>query len=287
MIAAQRARQWREGEGLLDDNDFAYAYTDYDQVVGLAGHHVADDWLQTRARVEEELLAAGAKVVEDNPKGSVTLRPVPKTIYKKKPKAVNVDKNLSEAAQKRVNGLVSMFIGMGAYKPAGILTDNLKAEWKQTCRRIAEKKVKDAEKATIDRVVNTWLELRAFLESRGRPAPPEMVDLDQFLNHTTAPSRALQALKWMNKNADQELELGNLPVPTTPRATGQRGQAPVVEPPLVQALEDRIVEMHAVGDERWSVLLAPWGAHCAVRTSTPHRRIPPLPMPQRQTKACP
>ena len=142
MIAAQRARQWRESEGLLDDNDFAYAYTDYDQVVGLAGHHVADDWLQTRARVEEELLAAGAKVVEDNPKGSVTLRPVRKTIYKKKPKAINVDKNISEAVQKRVTGLVSMLIGMGSYKP---LTDALKAEWKQTCRRVAEKKVKEAE----------------------------------------------------------------------------------------------------------------------------------------------
>ena len=148
-----------------------------------------------------------------------------KTIYKKKPKAINVDKNRSEAVQKRVNGLVSMFI------------------------RVAEKKVKDAEKATIDRVVNTWLELRAFLESRGRPAPPEMVDLDQYLNHTQAPARALQALKWMNKNANQELDLSNLQAPTTPRATGQ---------PLVQALEDRIVELHAVGDERWSVLLAPW-----------------------------
>ena len=110
MIAAQRARQWRESEGFLDDNDFAYAYTDYDQVVGLAGHHVADDWLQTRARVEEELLAAGAKVVEDNPKGSVVLRPVRKTIYKRKPRAINVDKNLSEAVQKRVNGLVSMLL---------------------------------------------------------------------------------------------------------------------------------------------------------------------------------
>ena len=88
MIAAQRARQWREAEGLLDDDDFAYAYTDYDQVVGLAGHHVADDWLQTRARVEENLLAAGAKVVEDHPKGAVTLRPVRKTIFKKKPRAV-------------------------------------------------------------------------------------------------------------------------------------------------------------------------------------------------------
>ena len=256
MIAAQRARQWRESEGLLDDNDFAYASTDYDQVVGLAGHHVADDRLQARARVEEELLAAGAKVVEDNPKGSVTLRPVRKTIYKKKPEAINVDKNLSEAVQKRVNGLYGH--GMGSYKSAGILTDALKAEWKQTCMRVVEKKLKEAEKATVDRVVNTWLELRAFLESPGRPAPPEMVDLDQYLNHAQAPARALQALKWMNKNANQELDLSNLQVPTTPRATGQRGQAPVVEPPLVQALEDRIVELHAVGDERRSVLLAPW-----------------------------
>ena len=72
---------------------------------------------------------AGAKVVEDNPKGSVVLRPVRKTIYKRKPRAINVDKNLSEAAQKRVNGLVSMFLGMGSYKPAGILTDTLRAEW--------------------------------------------------------------------------------------------------------------------------------------------------------------
>ena len=192
MIAAQRARQWRESEGLLDDNDFAYAYTDYDQVVGLAGHHVADHWLQARVRVEEELLAAGAEVVEDNP--TVVVRPVRKTIYKKKPRAINVDKNLSEAVQKRGNGLVSMFLCMGSYKPADILTDTLRAEWKQTCRRIAEKKVQDAEKATIDRVVNTWLELRSFLESRGRPAPPEMVDLDQYLHHTQAPARALQAL---------------------------------------------------------------------------------------------
>jgi transcriptional regulator GlxA family with amidase domain len=99
---------------------------------------------------------------------------------------------------------------MGSYKPAGILTHTLKAERKQTCRRIAEKKVQDAEKASIDRVVNTWLELRSFLESRGRPAAPEMVDLDQYLNHTQAPARALQALKWMNKNANQDLDLSNL-----------------------------------------------------------------------------
>ena len=52
-----------------------YAYTDYAPVVGLAGHHVADDCLQTRARVEEELLAARAQAVEGNPKGPAVLRP--------------------------------------------------------------------------------------------------------------------------------------------------------------------------------------------------------------------
>ena len=43
-----------------------------------------------------------------------------------------MDKDLSEAVQKRGNGLVSMFLGMGSYKPADILTDTLRAEWKQT-----------------------------------------------------------------------------------------------------------------------------------------------------------
>ena len=39
------------------------------------------------------LLAAGAQAVEGNPKGPAILRPEKKTIYKKKPKAINVDKN--------------------------------------------------------------------------------------------------------------------------------------------------------------------------------------------------
>jgi hypothetical protein len=86
----------------------------------------------------------------------------------------------------------------------------METELPSNCRE----KVQDAEKATIDRVVNTWLELRSFLESRGRPAPPEVVDLDQFLNRTHALARALQALKWMNKNA--KMDLSNLQVPTTP-----------------------------------------------------------------------
>ena len=34
-------------------NDFAYAFLDYHQVVGVAGCHVADDWLRTRAGLKK------------------------------------------------------------------------------------------------------------------------------------------------------------------------------------------------------------------------------------------
>eukprot|EP00435_Cladocopium_sp_Y103_P053365 s2427_g17.t1 len=60
-----------------------------------------------------------------------------------------------------------------------------------------------------------------------------------------------KALKWINKNADQELELANLQVPSTPRATGPKGQAPVAEPPLIQALEHRIELSHCSDLVMW------------------------------------
>ena len=44
----------------------------------------------------------------------------------------------------------------------------------------------------------------------------------------------------MNKNAQQEMDLSNLQVPAKPMVIGKSGQ--VVEPPLIKALDDHIVE---------------------------------------------
>eukprot|EP00435_Cladocopium_sp_Y103_P041796 s1601_g11.t1 len=212
QIAASRARQYRESEGLTLDNDFAFAFVDYDHVVGAAGHHVADEWLRVRSKVEEDLLHQGAQAVE-GPKQPMPFKPVRKQILKKKPQTrPQAPAKATEADQRRVTGLVSLFQGMGSFKPAGILTEALKSEWKQTCTRIAQKKVKDAEKATLDRV----------------------------------------------EHVAGEFDLSNLQAPTTPRVTGPKGQAPVAEPSLIQALEQRIEELYQVGDERWSVLLGCW-----------------------------
>eukprot|EP00435_Cladocopium_sp_Y103_P075206 s702_g55.t1 len=245
QVAANRAHQWRQQEGLLDDNDFAYA------------------WLAVRSAAEEGLLAAGARVIEHS-KGPATFVPIRKTISKRKGRTVSIPPKTDEATQRRIRTLVALFMGLGSFKPSGILTETVKADWKRTCTKVAKQKVEKAEKATIDRVAHTWVELKAYLEKKGRPFPPGFVDLDNFLTEgTQAPARSLQALKWVNRNADIKLDLENLLVPAVPRATGKtKGQAPVAEPVLLRILEERIEELHKVQDERWTALLGSWIMSC-------------------------
>ena len=93
-------------------------------------------------------------------------------------------------------------------------------------------------------MADDWLQARAAAGVQAVEGNPKGPALSRSVKN--APARALQALKWMNKNASQEMDLSNLQVPVTPRAT------------LIKALEDRIVGLHSVGDERWTVLLASW-----------------------------
>ena len=66
------------------------------------------------------------------------------------------------------------------------------------------------------------------------------VDLDAFLHGgTTAPTRGLQALRWISKNAQLQWVLPELRRVKQPKAVGEQ-QAMVVEPPLLSHLEDRI-----------------------------------------------
>ena len=111
--------------------------------------------------------------------------------------------------------------------------------------RLQRRRSKMPRRPTVERVVNTWLELRSFLESRGRPAPPEVVDLDQFLQHTSysAPAPARDGSEQLASAGHAQGDCASWP------GSGCRG-------PTHKALEDRIVELHAVGDERRTVLLA-------------------------------
>ena len=71
------------------------------------------------------------------------------------------------------------------------------------------------------------------------------------------PTRGLQALRWISKNAQLQWTLPELRRVKQPKAVGKQ-QAMVVERPLLSHLEDRISAMCKAGDARWTALLGQW-----------------------------
>ena len=138
QVVHSRAWQWRTAEGLDRDEDFAYAFTDFDHAVGIAGHHVADAWLNVRESVEEGLLHATAKVAEGPSMGPTFVRAPKRTIFKRKGHTQPTGPALDSATKKRVNTLVNMFMAMGRFKPAGILTNKMRDDWKAACTRLSQ-----------------------------------------------------------------------------------------------------------------------------------------------------
>ena len=149
---------------------------------------------------------------------------------------------------------------MGAMKPTGVLTEQLRREWKGSCTRLAQRLVTEAERATVLNALRTWGEVITVMQARSRPLPPEVVDLDVFLHEgTAAPARATQSLRWLTKQARVDLGLSMLTPPAgQARRAGPRGQAAVVEPVMLLKMEQRMEELYTQGDDRWQALLAAW-----------------------------
>ena len=145
--------------------------------------------------------------------------------------------------------------------PRGELTYARQAEWEISVRRLVQNHAATAEAATFKNAIKTLQELYHFQILRGRAQGLEEVDpvdLDAFLHGgTTAPTRGLQALRWISKNAQLQWVLPELRRVKQPKAVGEQ-QAMVVEPPLLSHLEDRISAMCKAGDARWTALLGQW-----------------------------
>ena len=121
-----------------------------------------------------------------------------------------------------------------------------------------------SEAVTVSNAIRTASELDSFMRGRGRPYPPQHVDLDAFLHDPAAapaPSRALASLRWLVNQGQLGWELGGLTPPTHVVHQGRRrksGQATAVAPPMLRYLEERVERLHATGEPRWSALLASW-----------------------------
>ena len=81
----------------------------------------------------------------------------------------------------------------GALRPSGHVSTLLRAEWQAACQRLGQQLI-----VTVQNASRTWAELEGFLQQRGRPFPPELLDLEVFITEATpAPARSLASLRWI------------------------------------------------------------------------------------------
>ena len=107
----------------------------------------------------------------------------------------------------------------------GELTSTRQAEWQASVRRLVESQATHSEATTFKNAIRTLQELYRFQILRGRIHGLEgvdPVDLDAFLHgETSAPTRSLQALRWVNKNAQLQWTLPELRRSKQPSAVGK------------------------------------------------------------------
>lgn len=238
------------------------------------------------------LWPAAAKMVDALPKPTPSQAPKLQQAFfgpkskkrqaKQKRAPVRLRANPSEspdAIQSRVDALASVLQELGAIRPSGRMSGQLEDEWAGSCVRLAQRLVTSAEPVTVLNALKTHQELRSYMAKRERQGEPERVDLDSFLHSssTTAPSRALNSLKWLNKHGHLGWDVVDLTCPASIRPRSKRGQAAVISPPMLMFLEEQAEQMCRSGEDRWSCLLGSWmvAAGCMryrhLTRSTPRR----------------
>ena len=233
-----------------------------------AGPEVAVAWQQARARSAEgdSLALVHAAALAGRQVSQASRPPLPRR-YKPVPLHGRVRQQAAVGPPKEgittamIDELSALLVDARCRRPRGELTYARQAEWEMSVKRLVQNHAATAEATTFKNAVKTLQELYHFQILRGRAQGLEEVDpvdLDAFLHGgTTAPTRGLQALRWISKNAQLQWALPELRRVKQPKAVGEQ-QAMVVEPPLLSHLEDRISAMCKAGDARWTALLGQW-----------------------------
>ena len=243
-IEESRVREWRHRHSMQDDNDFAFAFLDYDQALTQAGRAIAHAWLEARHAALGSMLQQVESTIREvdakTPSTCRTLQIRPK--QRKRPLRLKENQaDAPEAVQRRVNALCQVWTEAGALKPSGHLSPEIMASWERSCERLAQKHVTQAEAVTISNAIATFTELRDSMRQRGRAFPPQAIDIDHLLHEkTSAPIRSWNALRWLSKHGSLE------------------GPAVFVSPTMLATLEQHIERRWELNDPAWTGLLSSW-----------------------------
>ena len=190
-------------------------------------------WQQARARsAEGDSLAlvhaaalAGRQVSQaSRPPLPRRFKPVPLHGRVRQQAAVGPPKEGITTAM--IDELSALLVDARCRRPRGELTYARQAEWEISVKRLVQNHAATAEAATFKNAIKTLQELYHFQILRGRAQGLEEVDpvdLDAFLHGgTTAPTRGLQALRWISKNAQLQWALPELRRVKQPKAVGEQ-----------------------------------------------------------------
>ena len=262
LVEANRVRGWRQQNRLEDDGDFAFYFLDYDQAVNQAGRAVAHAWLEARhSALGSMLQQVESTIREVDAKAPAIHRPL-QVRPKQRKRPLRLKENQTEApaaVQRRVDALTQVWKQAGALKPSGNLSPEIMDSWVRSCERLSQKHVTQAEPITIANALSTFRELRESMAERNRTFPPQAIDIDFLLHErTTAPSRALNALKWLSRQGTLSWPLSHVSLPEKSTSRKKKGQAIAASPTMLATLEEHIERRWELNDDSWTCLLASW-----------------------------
>ena len=195
-----RVARWRAAHGVRLDEDFAFAFCSLEEATRDAGPEVAVAWQQARARSAEGdnlalVHAAALAGRQVSPASRPTLprryKPVPLHGRVRQQAAVGPPKEGIATAM--IDELSALLVHARCRRPRGEIS----------VKRLVQNHAATAEAASFKNAIKTLQELYHFQILRGRAQGLEEVDpvdLDAFLHGgTTAPTRGLQALRWISQ----------------------------------------------------------------------------------------
>ena len=284
VAAMESAKSWRARRELLEDEDFAFYFDDYDQAYEQAGLGVAEMWQQIRA--EQDIGLAGAAVAayelqeansriargrgpqlleaEDLEAGGVRLRPNAR--FARGP-IRQVDKRIereliSKLDRKTCDALFDCMWRTGALGGVGSSRGLDDAMYRRAVERRVQEAVRAAEPETLRRAVITWDEFQQFARRQQvNPSEVTRIALEEFVHTSDAPSRCFTAVRWLAKNLE-------IPWPATqikPKVGRRKdvlgfgqNQAPCAEPIMITELERAVLNAYRSGNPVWRALLSQW-----------------------------
>jgi len=275
----ERVSRWRTVNLLLDDLDFAFVYTDFEEAYSDAGRAVAMAWSRARILAEPGVISDIAELRLRRSEAAVLMEAVKATAMKirkvderRKKKMAEGDTEEMVKSKYKTRFIEPLAHLMMDCKAVHWHTSVTEKELEDSVKDMVEQVVRAAETPTLYRAITTAEEVRKHLAGRAIHMGIDKIEpaaLEEFLWQSHAQVRAVSAVDWLCKNLHLPWPLDKVDKPDTflARRDNQKAsssttkvgkQVPAVQPGMLKVLADVMVAGAEADDPTWLALLASW-----------------------------